>query len=35
LSPHFTRNLAAVLDVMLMERRPTTIVSADEWQAWL
>jgi hypothetical protein len=34
-SPHFARNLAAVLDVMLMERRPNTHVPADEWQAWL
>jgi DNA repair exonuclease SbcCD ATPase subunit len=34
-SPHFVRNLAAVLDVMLMERRPYTHVTADEWQAWL
>jgi hypothetical protein len=34
-SPHFARNLAAVLDVMLMERRPNTHVTADEWQAWL
>jgi hypothetical protein len=34
-SPHYGRHLAAVLDVMLMERRPNTHVSADEWQAWL
>ena len=34
-SPHFARHLAAVLDVMLMERRPNTHVTADEWQAWL
>ncbi len=34
-SPHFARHLATVLDVMLMERRPNTHVSADQWQAWL
>lgn len=34
-SPHYARHLAAVLDLMLMERRPNTHVSADEWQAWL
>jgi len=34
-SPLYARNLAAVLDLMLMERRPNTNVSADEWQAWL
>jgi Protein of unknown function (DUF1549)/Protein of unknown function (DUF1553) len=34
-SPQFARHLTAVLDVMLMERRPHTHVSADEWQAWL
>ena len=34
-SPHFVRHLAAFLDIMLMERRPNTHVSADEWQAWL
>jgi hypothetical protein len=34
-SPHYARHLTAVLDVMLMERRPNTHVSADEWQAWL
>lgn len=34
-SPHYPRHLAAMLDVMLMERRPDTHVNADEWQAWL
>ena len=34
-SPHYVRHLATVLDVMLMERRPNTHISADEWQAWL
>ncbi len=34
-SPHYARHLASALDLMLMERRPNTNVSADEWQAWL
>ncbi|MEZ6124057.1 MAG: DUF1549 domain-containing protein [Planctomycetaceae bacterium] len=34
-SPHYARHLAATLDLMLMERRPNTHVTADEWQAWL
>jgi hypothetical protein len=34
-SPHYARHLAAMLDLMLMERRPYTNVTADEWQAWL
>jgi hypothetical protein len=34
-SPQFARHLAATLDLMLMERRPNTNVTADEWQAWL
>ena len=34
-SPHFARHLASTLDLMLMERRPNTNVTADEWQAWL
>ena len=34
-SPHFVRHLTEALDVMLMERRPNTNVTADEWQAWL
>jgi hypothetical protein len=34
-SPHFARNLAAILDLMLMERRPYTNITADEWQDWL
>jgi hypothetical protein len=34
-SPHYVRHLAAVLDVILMERRPNTHITADEWQAWL
>lgn len=34
-SPLFARHLASTLDLILMERRPNTNVSADEWQAWL
>lgn len=34
-SPHYARHLAATLDLMLMERRANTHVTADEWQAWL
>lgn len=34
-SPHFTRNIATFFDVMLMERRPATEVSADEWSNYL
>jgi predicted nucleic acid-binding Zn-ribbon protein len=34
-SPHFVRRLAEALDIMLMERRPNTNVTADEWQTWL
>ncbi len=34
-SPHFVRRFAEALDLMLMERRPNTNVTADEWQAWL
>jgi hypothetical protein len=34
-SPHFARHLSTQLDLMLMERRPNTHVSQDEWQAWL
>src|SRR3954453_17273670 len=34
-SPHFARHFASTLDLILMERRPNTNVSADEWQAWL
>ena len=34
-SPQHSRHLAATLDVMLMERRPNTHVSQDEWMAWL
>ncbi len=34
-SPHFVRRFAQALDLMLMERRPNTNVTADEWQAWL
>ncbi|MCA9050390.1 MAG: DUF1549 domain-containing protein, partial [Planctomycetaceae bacterium] len=34
-SPHYFRHLAATLDVMLMERRANTHVSADEWTVWL
>jgi hypothetical protein len=34
-SPHYPRHFASTLDLMLMERRPNTNVTADEWQAWL
>ncbi len=34
-SPHFVRRFAEALDIMLMERRPNTNVTADEWQTWL
>jgi hypothetical protein len=34
-SPHYARHLANTLDLMLMERRANTHVSADEWKAWL
>lgn len=34
-SPHYARHFASTLDLMLMERRPNTNISADEWQAWL
>ena len=34
-SPQFARHLASALDLMLMERRANTHVTADEWQAWL
>jgi hypothetical protein len=34
-SPHFTRNFASALDLMLMERRPNTNISAGDWEAWL
>jgi hypothetical protein len=34
-SPQFARHLTATLDLMLMERRTNTHVSADDWQAWL
>lgn len=34
-SPQYARHLASTLDLMLMERRPNTHVSADDWQAWL
>ena len=34
-SPHYPRHLASTLDLMLMERRANTNVTADEWQAWL
>jgi hypothetical protein len=34
-SPQYPRHLAATLDLMLMERRPNTNISADEWQGWL
>jgi hypothetical protein len=34
-SPQYARRLASALDLMLMERRANTNVSADDWQAWL
>lgn len=34
-SPHYARHMASTLDLMLMERRANTHVTADEWQAWL
>lgn len=34
-SPQSARHLASTLDLMLMERRANTHVSADDWQAWL
>src|SRR3954468_9553873 len=34
-SPHHARHFASTLDLMLMERRPNTNISADEWQSWL
>ncbi len=34
-SPHYARHQASMLDLMLMERRANTHVTADEWQAWL
>ena len=34
-SPHYARHLANTLDLMLMERRANTHVTAEEWQAWL
>ena len=34
-SPHYVRHLATTLDLMLMERRANTHVTAEEWQAWL
>jgi len=34
-SPHYSRQLASTLDLMLMERRANTHVTADDWQAWL
>ena len=34
-SPHYVRHLATTLDLMLMERRANTHVTAEEWQAWM
>ncbi|MCA8998082.1 MAG: DUF1549 domain-containing protein [Planctomycetaceae bacterium] len=34
-SPQFDRQLVWMLDLMLMERRAYTNVSADDWHAWL
>lgn len=34
-SPLFARHLATTMDVMLMERRPNTTISADDWMGFL
>ncbi len=34
-SPHFARNMAIFLDVMLMERRAASQVTADDWMNYL
>ncbi|MCA9010677.1 MAG: DUF1549 domain-containing protein, partial [Planctomycetaceae bacterium] len=34
-SPQYARHIASTFDLMLMERRANTHVTADEWQAWL
>ncbi len=34
-SPHYARHQASMLELMLMERRANTHVTAEEWQAWL
>ncbi len=34
-SPHYARHLTSTLDLMLMERRANTHVTADDWQSWL
>lgn len=34
-SPHFPRQMASFFDVMLMERRPNSAVSAEDWQRYL
>lgn len=34
-SPLFARQMADIFDVMLMERRPATAISADEWHNYL
>lgn len=34
-SSHYVRHMATTLDLMLMERRPNTHVTLDEWRAWL
>jgi hypothetical protein len=34
-SPHYARHMANMFDIMLMERRANTHVSADDWKAWL
>lgn len=34
-SPLFARQMADMFDVMLMERRPATAISADEWHNYL
>jgi hypothetical protein len=34
-SSQYVRHFSQALDLMLMERRPNTNVTADEWQAWL
>jgi hypothetical protein len=34
-SPQYARHIASAFDLMLMERRANTHVTADEWQTWL
>ena len=34
-SPLYSRHVSTTIDIMLMERRPNTHVTQDEWQSWL